>query len=286
MRLRSCFKKLTASLCVLMVFTACYFPAGGSKAEEKIEKTLPLSEGGKISLENVNGKIKLTTWEKPEFHMVATKRSKAPTVERAKELLGKTEVVVSATPDEIKIETKCPKKGGMGIFGSCPTAEVEYEIQIPEGVSASLTTVNGHVTADSPKGSLKVNTVNGTVEILGATLLEAGTVNGKIGFKASSLKTVETTNGSIEGLLVGPQTANGTIETVNGSISLRVAEGVAIAIEAENVNGSISCSIPGFSTEKHKVAGRLNAGSETVRIETVNGSIKISAESKAQAEAE
>ncbi len=45
----------------------------GAPFDETIDESRPLSAHGELSLENVNGKIRLTTWDEPRVRIEATK---------------------------------------------------------------------------------------------------------------------------------------------------------------------------------------------------------------------
>lgn len=265
-----------AVLCMLSL--GCYSEGGAATATESMEKTLPLAANGSFRLENVNGSITLTSWDRAEVYVKAVKKSRGLTQEKAKEALAKTEVVIKGTEGEVSVETVHPKNKGV-IFGGAPVS-VEYDIRVPKGARASLTTVNGAVSADADGSDLTCQSVNGTLTVKAAGVLHAESVNGRVDFRAATVEHVETTNGSVEGVLDGPQTGAGRVETVNGSVRLGIGPGASMTVVAENTNGSIDCTFPGFQVEKHRVTGTVGAGGPSMEVTTVNGSITLAPASK------
>lgn len=264
-----------AGLFVSAIFSvACYIGPGAATATEREEKTIPLSAGGSFRLENVNGGIRVESWDRPEVHVVAEKKARAVTEEKAREALAKAKVIFGGSDSEVTVETLHPKRGGLS-FGM-PVVFVEYTVKVPQGTAVSVTTVNGSVDAKVPGSSLKCQSVNGAVEVAAAASLRAESVNGRVEFRAVSVESVETTNGEVLGVLDGPQAGPGSIQTVNGSLTLSLGPQVSATLVAENVNGAFECAVPGLEVQKHRASGKVGAGGPDLTVETVNGSLKVS----------
>jgi len=60
------------------------------KARQTITRELNVSPRGSLDLENVNGRITVTTWNRNKVHIVAEKRAKAPTRQEAERILEET----------------------------------------------------------------------------------------------------------------------------------------------------------------------------------------------------
>lgn len=265
---------LVAAIASLTI--GCYLEAGAASATETVEKTLPLTGAGSFRLENVNGSITVTAWDRPEVSVKATKKARGMTEEKAKEALAKTEVVFKAAGDEVSVETVHPKRTGFAVGG--PSVSVRYVVQLPRGARAAVTTVNGSVEADVPGTTLSCQSVNGTIEVKAAGVLKAESVNGKITFRTASVESVETTNGSVQGILEGPQSGPGSVETVNGSVKISLGPGASLTLSAQNVNGSLDNSLTGVTVQKHQASGKVGAGGPALSVETVNGSITLAPE--------
>ena len=175
----------------------------------------------KITVENVNGSIEATAWDKPYFKVHAIKRADGG---RAEETLKLTEIRVRKVGDEIRIETVNPKRRrlfGFLDFGS-PNAHVDYVLQIPGRTAVHFETCNGRVAANGFSGSLSGDAVNGSIELAdieGPT--SASTVNGsvRLAFKGPLKKSrIETVNGSIDVAFQKASSVKYDLETVNGHI--------------------------------------------------------------------
>src|SRR5438874_7711829 len=66
---------------------------------EEFHQTYPLSAGGRIDLENINGPVHITAWDQNQVKVDAIKRA------GTEELLKDAEIRVDARVDSISIET-------------------------------------------------------------------------------------------------------------------------------------------------------------------------------------
>jgi hypothetical protein len=153
--------------------------AGGSE-QEVFEKAYSMDGISKISVENVNGNIAATAWDKPYFKVRAVKKAEGG---HAEETLRLTEIRVQKIGDEIKVETINPKRRrlfGFLDFGSSG-AHVDYELQIPGKTDVRFETCNGKLVASGFAGTISSDAVNGSIELAGiAGPTSANTVNGSV----------------------------------------------------------------------------------------------------------
>ena len=137
-----------ALLALLLLTLAA--PALAGDREEVFEKAYSMEGITKVSIENVNGHIEATAWDRPYFKIRALKKAKGG---RSEETLRLTEIRVRKLGDEIRVETVNPRRRrlfGFLDFG-WPNAHVDYELQIPSGAEVRFETCNGRVVAaDSP----------------------------------------------------------------------------------------------------------------------------------------
>ena len=247
------------------VFTAVLLLAlaaplrAGSK-EEVFEKAYSMDGVARVSIENVNGHIEATAWDKPYFKMKAVKKAGGS---RAEETLRLTEIRVRKIGDEIRVETVNPKRrrllGFLDFGGS--NAHVDYTLQIPAKTEVRFETCNGKLTASGFLGTLSGDTVNGSIELAD---LEGPT-------------SASTVNGSVRLTFKGPLKKS-RVETVNGSIDVAFDKSSAISYELETVNGHIegdfAMPVEGKFGPK-EARGKLNGGGESLHCETVNGTIRL-----------
>jgi hypothetical protein len=140
--------------------------------------------------------------------------------------------------------------------------DVEFVVRLPKGVRVTASTVNGGLEIEGEDSEVTANTVNGSV---------IARSNG------GPVRTVS------DPFTVWARTAmlgTGTLdyETVNGQITLEIPENSSADVELRTVNGSISTDFPltidgKFSSRR--VRGTIGKGGQLLRLETVNGSIRL-----------
>ncbi len=248
-------KTLTALF--LLFAAAAVSPAG---QEEVFDKTFSMEGVTRISIENVNGKVEAFAWDKPSFKVRAVKTASGS---RADETLRLTEIRVRKIGDEMRVETLNPNRHklfGILDFGGS-NARVDYEVYLPAAAEARLQTCNGHVAASGFGAAVSADAVNGSIELKDVRgPVKATTVNGslRIAFKGALRKT--------------------QLETVNGSVEVAFDRASSIRYDLETVNGRIEGDIELAVEGKHgpkEARGSYNGGGETLRCETVNGSIRL-----------
>ena len=245
------------ALAILLLATAGILAAG---QEEVFEKAFSMEGVSRISVENVNGRIEASTWDKPYLKVRAVKRA---TGSRSEETLRQTEIRVRKIGDEIRLETINPHRHhlfGFLNFG-WHSPRVDYEVHFPAGTTVRLETTNGQVQGSGFNGSVSCDSVNGSIELteIGGPV-RAATVNGglRVAFRGALKKSdLETVNGSVEVAFDRASSVRYDLQTVNGRIE-----------------GDIDLAVEGRHGPK-EARGSYNGGSESLHCETVNGSIRL-----------
>jgi len=254
-------RKLRSALPLPIVALALLAAANLAAGQQEVfEKAYSMEGIAKVSIENVNGHIEATAWDKPYFKVRAVKTADGG---GSAETLRLTEIRVRKVGDEIKVETVNPKRQrlfGFLDFGS-RNAHVDYEVQIPANAQVRFETCNGRVNASGFTGALSGDAVNGSIEL---SNLDGPT-------------TASTVNGSVRLTFKGPLKKS-RVETVNGSIDVAFDRSSSIRYDLETVNGHIEgdfdMPVEGKFGPK-EARGSYNGGNETLHCETVNGEIRI-----------
>ena len=233
------------------------------EVREEFHQTYPLAANGRVSLENMNGNVRITVGDGNEVQVNAVKRA------YNRERLAEAKIEVTATADAIRIRTDYPDREQNFTSDERSRynnpATVDYAIVVPrqarlesinlingsldiEGVEGDVkaSSVNGRVAARGLKGEAKLNTVNGTVEATftqldPAKLLSLGSVNG----------TVVVVIPSDSNVIVRAETIHGAIRNDFG---LEVKDGDYVG---------------------HSLYGQLGSGGSRIKLGNVNGGINI-----------
>ncbi len=253
-------------LLALALSASIAVPAVAETASETVSKTLDVQAGEQLDLSNVNGSVKITTWDRSQVAIKAEKEVKTGISVPAKDALQQLQVVVGQAGGKITVETRHPKSSS-GAFswltGSNVDAQVRYEITVPRSFNLKVRTVNGSVSVDGVTGNHSIRTTNGAITAKGTSgALKLATTNGGI-------------NAELLRILPG---AEMSFNTTNGRINLSVPSTFAATLSANTTNGTIDSDLPitiSGSVSKRSLRGTINGGGPEVKLATTNGSIKV-----------
>jgi DUF4097 and DUF4098 domain-containing protein YvlB len=222
---------------------------------ESIKQTYPLAADGTLHLENVNGDITITAWDKPEVSLEAEKRANNT------ENLAKITLEIEATPAKLSIKTKYPKTGW---FKSGNNASVRYRLMVPAGIRLQkIDSVNSDITVTGVEGAVNLDTVNGTIAATGLKAdARLDSVNGSLRAEFASLENVHEVK----------------LDSVNGRAEVTLPKGASAEIEADSVNGRVSIdqSIRLGKVGRRALSGSIGNGpGPRIVLDTVNGGIAI-----------
>lgn len=256
-------------LCLLLAGAGAYLRAD---YQEEFSKTVPLKAGGLFSLDNVNGRVSISTWKEDKAEIKALK-----VAERDQENLKKVEIIVEESAGGVVVKAVWPE------HSHNLRVSVDFDIRVPEGTNLKdVETVNGDVQVTGPYGSISVSTTNGTIEASSAKgEVDAETTNGDILVRDFEGRAkFETTNGSIR-LEQVRLTAGLEAETTNGGITLHIEnpDNVNASLRAETTNGHISFDFPvtlkNMKKSPRSLEVEIGKGGPEILLSTTNGSITI-----------
>lgn len=215
-------------------------------------ETRALQAGGRFSLENVNGRVEVVTWDEPRVRIEADKAASS------EEALERVRVEIAGEGDRVEVRTRVPHGT---FFGG--TGRVSYRITLPASARVDVRTVNGSVEVRGVAGTVKASTVNGSVSVRDAAgEVEASTVNGGIDADYRS----------------APASGRHRFSTTNGGIDVTLPRDAGGRLEAHVVNGGIHCEFDLTDGQKsrRRLEGRLGPGDAQFELGTVNGGIHVS----------
>ncbi len=233
--------------------------ASAERMEQPFDRTIDVRPGGSVSIENVNGRINVSSWDQPRVRIHALKRASS------QDVLDSIGIDIRQTGSGVSIVTRTPKDdaGMFGfLFGNSGNSTVEYDLTVPRQCDLKVDGTNGAITVSDVNGRINLGTTNGRIEALHC----AGSVS------------ASTTNGAIRAELVQVSGAKMMeFETTNGSITLSVPPTFAASVTAETTNGSIRSDLPvtTHSFSRRELRGTLNGGGAQLELHTTNGSIEI-----------
>jgi DUF4097 and DUF4098 domain-containing protein YvlB len=220
---------------------------------QDFHRTVPLSASGRVSLDNVNGNVEITGWNRNAVQIDAVKSA------RDQQRLDEARIDVDATSDSVEIRTHYPQ----GRTNYNP-ASVHYQLHVPQNARLDrINVVNGSLTVQKVSGEVAANLINGKLRVGDlAGHAELSTINGGIEANYASLNNVQEIK----------------LKSVNGSIELGLPDSPNAQIKASTVSGGIRTDFPlqvqGGYVGKN-LTGTLGGGGTRIELSDVNGDIHI-----------
>ena len=210
--------------------------------DQTIEKTFTVDGMPRLRVQNVSGETAIRVGESGQVRVVARKRVKGGSADRAKRLLENVEVRIEQKGNDIFVEPHLyeQERSWLDLFRG-KRFRVDFEITVPRETAVNAQTVSGDLDVNGTRGPARVESVSGDVNIQD--------VQGPMRIKSVS-GDVQVTDyvGSLEG------------SSVSGDVDIR---GRVHACELHTVSGDISIDL------EPEVGGR-----ET-RLKTISGDVEV-----------
>jgi DUF4097 and DUF4098 domain-containing protein YvlB len=229
----------------------------GAVVREEFHHTYPLAADGRIALENINGAVHITAWDRNEVKVDAVKR--AHDEERLKDM----EIRVNATSSSISIETHYRDRDQDWNEDHHNPGSVEYTLTVPRKARLDeIKLINGSLEVTGLQGEVRASCINGKLMARGlGGEARLSTVNGKLDAN------FEHAAAPVE------------LSSVNGSIDLTLPSDAKASIEANTVHGGIDNDFGLHANDHrfvgHDLRGELGGGGTEIRLNNVNGRIDI-----------
>jgi DUF4097 and DUF4098 domain-containing protein YvlB len=227
---------------------------GSGTYHEEFHQSYALESQGRVVLENMNGDVHITAWDRNEVKVDAQKRA------HSQERLDDARIVVDAARGTIAIKTQYPEHDRSDL-----PAIVDYVVKVPRTARLDqVKLVNGTLEIAGLQGEVRASSVNGAIRTRGlAGDVRLSTVSGRL----------EATFDEI------PASRSISMNSVNGSIEVLLPMDAHADLQADTVSGGITSDF-GLPTERGRFPGRhwsaaLRGGGARIRVSNVNGSISV-----------
>ena len=227
---------------------------GSGTYQTEFHQTYALEAHGRVVLENINGDVCITAWDRPEVQVDARKRA------HSQERLDDARIVVDLARGSIAIRTLYPEHDR-----SDHPAVVDYRVKVPRTARLDqVKLVNGTLEIAGLQGEVRASSVNGGIRTRGlAGDVWLSTVSGRL----------EATFDEI------PSARSISMNSVNGSIEVLLPMDAHADLQADTVSGGITSDF-GLPTERGRFPGRhwttaLRGGGARIRVSNVNGPISV-----------
>jgi DUF4097 and DUF4098 domain-containing protein YvlB len=226
---------------------------------EEFHQTYALTPDGRVELDNINGDVHISTWDRSEVKVDAVKYADS------KERLDEARIEVGASKENVSIRTKYRDHDNTFNWGSHNNPpSVEYTLTVPRAARLDeIKLINGKLDITGAAGEVHASCINGKLEAHNLSgRAELSTINGHLDARFDQLS-----GSSVE------------LNSVNGSVELTIPSDSKAQIEASTVSGGIDndfgLHVNHHNFVGHDLHGELGSGGPHIKLENVNGHISI-----------
>ena len=249
---------IVLSSCVLIVIAVAARASDHQGAfTEEFHQTYAIGPDGRVELDNINGAVHISAWDRSEVKVDAVKSADA------KERLEEARIEVESGKDHVSIRTKYREHTlTWGSHNNPPS--VEYTLTVPRGVRLDeIKLINGSLDVTGVTGEVRASCINGRLEAHNlAGRADLSTINGHLDARFDQVS-----GSSVE------------LKSVNGSLELTIPSDSKAEIEARTVSGGIEndfgLHVNHHSFVGHDLRGELGDGGPRIKLSNVNGRIEI-----------
>jgi hypothetical protein len=233
-----------------------------AEARDQWQRHYTLAKGGTFAIRNTNGLVHLESSDKPDIDVTADRIVQAGTDAAAREALSGFEIAETVSPDRVALDSSTHATGLLLNLSQ----RVDYRVRVPEWANIEIDTTNSDVQLEGPRhtGTFRAEATNGRITAVGvANGARIGTTNGEISVSVDKL--------GDDGL---------TCTTTNGAILVRLARDLGARLTARVTNGAVKADgldMTVSEESRRRLDATVNGGGPTVKLETTNGAIRISA---------
>ena len=134
--------------------------------DQTIEKTFTVDGMPRVRVQNVSGEIAIRVGESGQVRVVAHKRVKGGSADRAKRLLENVEVRIEQKGNDIFVEPHLyeQERTWLDLFRG-KRFRVDFEITVPRETAINAQTVSGDLDLNGTRGPARMDSVSGDVNI-------------------------------------------------------------------------------------------------------------------------
>jgi hypothetical protein len=240
---------------VLAAVLAGAVPASAEQTQtERFDRTIPFASGGRVSLKNFSGDVRITAGAGGQVVIHAVRRA---TRERLANI--RLDVVVSGSA----IEIEANKRASGWREENNNVVETDFDIQVPASTELDIDVFSSDVDVTGMDGNQKLNAFSGNLTLRDVT----GSIRAK------------TFSGDIElDVTRAGQVPDLDIETFSGDVKARVPEQGQARVEFSGFGGHFESDVPltyrGGS--RREIRAELGGGGHTrLRFKSFGGSVRL-----------
>lgn len=122
--------------------------------------TVPLADGGTVTIDNHEGSITVTTWDRADVRYEARVEA-----ERGADHPERTTVSASRSGGRLSLETEHDASGIIGFFGGQNIMPVHYTLTVPQTARLTIDDHESNIEVTGLQGELQIDTHEGPITI-------------------------------------------------------------------------------------------------------------------------
>jgi len=265
---------IVLSLAVMMSLAAApqtfgaYSPAQKSDDSGDHDRDLPerdefhqsyqLSPGAKVEVRGINGAVDIETaaGTTAEVNIVRSARTRDD--------LNYHKIIVEATPNGLVVRGEKEDRSERSERGGRDRqVRQRVTLKLPRQVDLGVSGVNGRVNVGEIEGPVRLSGINGSANVAQAVgYSELSGINGHVRVTISRL--------SEQGIRVSG---------INGGVELRFTDDVNADLDVTGINGPVNADLPNVTLtgklNRQNVHAKIGTGGSPIRVNGINGSVKL-----------
>jgi hypothetical protein len=237
----------------------------GIAETKSIDRTLPLSATGTVTLDAHNGSIQVRTWDRPEVEIHV--RIDWIGVSASSYRFRATTVDIDGSPDRVSIRWNPPDRYGWSLWSLFEDGwvgpDVHYNVTAPRNARVEIRSHNAETDIRDANGAVRIGTHNGSVRAANlAGPLDLGMHNGwaRVDFASFS--------------------HDSRIVTHNGAVELSLPAASKFNFNSQGHHVRVDSDFPlasqaSYFDQRRSSSGSINGGGPGLQFITHNGSVRL-----------
>ena len=276
-------------------------------AQSPIDQTRPLAADGRVSIENLKGRVQVRTWDRAEVRITGTLGEGVEKLEiddggatlsivvrypetsgwHSREDTGPTFLEVTlprtASVDVEAVSADIDAAGTGGMQLELASVSGDVLVRGSKSRQVRVESVSGDVDAELESRDVAAESVSGNVRLVGRIggRVDISAVSGDLTLSSGVVErlTVETVSGNAK--LDTALAAGGRIdaESVSGDVDLTVPAATSARLRVESFSGAIRSPVGKVETEEFgpgsHLDARMGAGDGDISLESFSGNVRI-----------
>jgi DUF4097 and DUF4098 domain-containing protein YvlB len=226
---------------------------------KEFHQSYPLAANGRVDLQNINGPVHITAWDRNEVKVDAVKYA------HTQQRLDEAKIQVDTASDRVSIHTEYPNRTNNFTDDDRDNpASVEYTLMVPRTARLDkIELINGGLDINGVTGEVRASCINGRLKATG--------LGGRV--------KLATINGHLDAAFATLGDSSVDLSSVNGGLELTLPSDAKAEIEASTVHGGIQNDF-GLHIVNHQYVGQsldgqLGGGGARIHLSNVNGRIAV-----------